>query len=379
MGGPGKRRPAGNNKRIVIGCVAVFVLALLFLLAAKAYSVYSQEKRYTPREVAEQYVSAIRDGRALDALALYDPYTEGENRALLSNEVYAATQRPSSLDITDVTETRKGVDVTVQAEQNGKAYTVVISLAKAETENSSRTEWKITSGFAGSIRLGETGKARRVNGVLIDTADAAAGTELAALPGIYNFQPAHNAASGATDSGAANSGAANSSDSSAADSSAANSGAISYVTWEGDASPEVIPAGSNKPARARIDLEARSNDAAGQRAVELFQERMRDCMEKTSARAGGKCPKALDISPLGQVQNVKRSWVEEPRVSYELSGMGGKVLVEGGIMRAEYDYRFLSIGDWERQDAREENMFGTGRKPARFNFSVHDDGAVYLD
>ncbi|OCA95463.1 hypothetical protein ACU21_04010 [Actinobaculum suis] len=351
MGGPGKRRPAGNNKRIVIGCLAVFVLALLFLLAAKAYSVYSQEKRYTPREVAEQYVSAIRDGRALDALALYDPYTEGENRALLSNEVYAATQRPSSLDITDVTETRKGVDVTVQAEQNGKAYTVVISLAKAETENSSRTEWKITSGFAGSIRLGETGKARRVNGVLIDTADAAAGTELAALPGIYNFQPANGSASGA----------------------------ISYVTWEGDTSPEVIPAGANKPARARIDLETRSNDAAGQRAVELFQERMRDCMEKTSARAGGKCPKALDISPLGQVQNVKRTWVEEPRVSYELSGMGGKVLVEGGIMRAEYDYRFLSIGDWERQDAREENMFGTGRKPARFNFSVHDDGAVYLD
>lgn len=340
---PSAAKNAGRTRstlRLVLAALVFMALAI----AALGGKAYFDREHFSPRAVVEKYAAALVEGRARDALELFDPYADGEDRALLSNEVYRAALRPGSIRVTGVEQSGTAARVSVRVEQNGHAYDVDLELARGGKTALIFNNWHITSGFQGYIELGETAGARRVGGVVVDLETDTKPARLAALPGGYEFTPSEDE---------------------------------QYTSWQGENSAEILPATSAAPARARIDFQRVPNQAAAQRAIELAQEKVQACVESGEQELAGICPAAMDVTPIGNVRNLHRSWSEKPEFSAELSGNGGNVQISGGTMKADYDFRFFPFEDWSADSWTSSSVFGAGTGATQIRFTVRD-GQVRL-
>lgn len=129
--------------------VVLFSSLSVLALVAIAWIAHTVVQRtvFSPHHTAEEYLQAVVDGRAEDALAAMGPNVTDELRALATDEVYqAADDRPDRFELGDVH--RDGSEATVEATiyQSGKAYPLELGLTKSGTQAVVFSDWSLDNG-----------------------------------------------------------------------------------------------------------------------------------------------------------------------------------------------------------------------------------------
>lgn len=137
-------QPMTRKSKVVL--VSSLSVVALVAIAWIAHAVVARTV-FSPHHTAEEYLQAVVDGRAEDALTAMGPNVTDELRALATDEVYqAAADRPDRFELGDVH--RDGSDATVEATiyQSGKAYPLELGLTKSGTQAVVFSDWSLENG-----------------------------------------------------------------------------------------------------------------------------------------------------------------------------------------------------------------------------------------
>ncbi len=189
--GPAPAAPArpmdARTKKIVIaagvGLVAVVVATVGVSVAGKTF--------FGPDKAVEDYVAALADGRADDALDLVRlDYTASE-RVLLTDEVLGAGgARIDDVEIGDVRTSGDSAAVRVELTVDGSQQSQDVSLRRSGSRFVVFDEWEIVDVDLGTVDLtvpGATGV--EVDGREIDVDGLDDGVTLPMFPGTYDVRP----------------------------------------------------------------------------------------------------------------------------------------------------------------------------------------------
>jgi hypothetical protein len=184
------------RRRIIVWVIVVVLIGALIAAAFITRSILAKGK-YGPQHQVEDYLQAIVDGKASTATKLLDPNVTTDERVLVTDDVYAATEgRPTDFDITS-TEIN-GSTATVKADlvQDGKTDPVTFTLVKDGKRDVVFDDWSLDSGPQQSVDIGSVPSKVKVNGVDVELGkavsaaqqdDAAESVSLPVLPGNYHF------------------------------------------------------------------------------------------------------------------------------------------------------------------------------------------------
>lgn len=175
---------------MVVGIVTAAVLGTIGLSAA-------DEAAHPPEAKVEEYLDALIDGRASDALALGGVDSDVDifdaDPALLSDEVFgAAKNRITSYEILDVTrDDDQDATVTAEIDQGGSKHTMQFEVSSIGGDSPSGDRWKLDAQEQAFLHVLISPSIDRVlvNGVdlTLDPSPASRGLVLPALPGGYEF------------------------------------------------------------------------------------------------------------------------------------------------------------------------------------------------
>lgn len=86
-----------------------------------------------PEKAVEEFLTAMVDGNAEEAMAIADPSIPNSERVLLTNEIYQkAAARPDGFSVLETTETGDSASVTVELRQNGVKTETSYELVKSD-------------------------------------------------------------------------------------------------------------------------------------------------------------------------------------------------------------------------------------------------------
>ena len=347
--GARERTPVSRKAKIgwLIGGSAVVVLVAalvvgVFIKNHLAATTYSAQAR------AEEYLSAVVDGDAGRALELWAPNVTSAERVLLASEIYAAADdRPTAYEITDVDEYDGVVDVAAQLTVDSKNYDVLMRLQKHGTQAVLFDDWRIEEGPGQTLVVGDVSQVTRVNGVEVDLsgfADAEGATALPVLPGTYTFEAP------TSDDGP--------------------------FTYGDDIAVTVLPNADGSEGDDALTFFPTWTDDAQQQAIAVVQERIDLCMTSDKFQPSD-CSDVLGWrEPSYAVTGIKRSWTQEPELTFVDDEDGAYVLVDGGRMHIDYQQRWDEDDDWEDDDTEVSAPFNYGTVVP---VSVGDDGEVSVD
>lgn len=347
--GARERTPVSRKAKIgwLIGGSAVVVLVAalvvgVFIKNHLAATTYSAQAR------AEEYLSAVVDGDAGRALELWAPNVTSAERVLLASEIYAAADdRPTAYEITDVDEYDGVVDVAAQLTVDSKNYDVLMRLQKHGTQAVLFDDWRIEEGPGQTLVVGDVSQVTRVNGVEVDLsgfADAEGATALPVLPGTYTFE--------------------------------APTSDDRPFTYGDDIAVTVLPNAGGSEGDDALTFVPTWTDDAQQQAIAVVQERIDLCMTSDKFQPSD-CSVVLGWrEPSYAVTGIKRSWTQEPELTFVDDEDGAYVLVDGGRMHIDYQQRWDEDDDWEDDDTEVSAPFNYGTVVP---VSVGDDGEVSVD
>ena len=160
------------KRRLKIVGAALLIIPALALLVGKGHG-YLAENRFGPEQKAKDYLQALIDGRASDAMALYSPNVTNDRRGLLSDDLYKVTKnRPTDYRIGSTDITDDGAIIEAFLTQNGKEHPVEFTLATEGSQAFFFDDWRIDSGPISFVDIHQAPDSLRVNGVDIDVVPA---------------------------------------------------------------------------------------------------------------------------------------------------------------------------------------------------------------
>lgn len=295
-----------------IGLIAVVVLGGG---GTAAWSVVDSQV-YGPKAAAEDYLRAVADGRAEDALALLDNPDSGPllTQAALDAQRKAAPLTDVSVD--DVDESGTLATATVTYSVDGEEYeTSLLLIADDEDKHLGLwRNWKVSDGLARvEVTASSLLDKAKVNGVPVPLHDGSA--ELAVFPGTVTVEGA--------DSG--------------------------YVAADGGGSVTVEPGDSASADALEATLTAQGEQAA-QKAV--FTE-LTQCAERSTTLEPEDCPLSPDTyySSLDETEDVVWTQRSEPVLDTELAE-DGTVMVTGSL---DFAVRWVSVDTWDDTKERQQD------------------------
>ncbi|WP_029150152.1 nuclear transport factor 2 family protein [Microbacterium indicum] len=346
----------------------VAVVALLVIGGFVAHGQLAQTT-FGPQAKAEAYLEALVDGDAETATELWDPNVTSGERVLLTDAVYgAAEDRPTAYEITDVQSYEGSATVSATLTVDSKSYPVTLEMATSGRQAVLWDDWRIAQGPLQYISLGDVSGVTTVNGATVDLTGVSPTAEEVAqsgpvtipvLPGSYTFQAPES---------------------------------TGVFTYGDDQTITVLPGTTDGGFFDGIGgdteiahFEATWTDEAQEDAIAQVKDRIAGCM--TSDRfEPTDCPNTLDMyeSGYGAVTGITRSWAEEPTYSFSTeddaswfsSDSGPAVVIEGGEMTIDYQWRYDDEDDWEDESDTEYSVYGYG---TRVPVEANDDGTVTVD
>ncbi|WP_139824712.1 hypothetical protein [Agreia pratensis] len=178
-----------TKKRILVGSIVGGGALVLVLLATVGLSIANGAIN-PPQARVTEYLDALVDGKASEALALADVDAPKADRVLLDDKVFAAaTERITSYEITSVNTSNDVASVTAELDQDGRKSTVRFSVRSTGKQWLFFDNWKLERPDQGSIRIyaPESIEKIQVNGIDVDlTPEQRDGSvDLPVLPGTY--------------------------------------------------------------------------------------------------------------------------------------------------------------------------------------------------
>lgn len=135
------------------GIITVVILAVLVVGGIFGIR-WANSAKYGPENEVEDYLQALVDGKASDALDIMEPNVVNDQQALLADDVYAAAEnRPTDFDVTDIDVDGDDAVVEVEVTQNGKTYEQEFELEKSGKHYVVFDEWEMASGPEHSITM----------------------------------------------------------------------------------------------------------------------------------------------------------------------------------------------------------------------------------
>ncbi|MET8132251.1 hypothetical protein ABZV24_09845 [Streptomyces sp. NPDC005251] len=262
---------------------------------------------YGPKAAAEDYMQAVADGRAEDALELLDGSPSGRllTQAALDGQRKAAPLTDVSVDEVDESGTTATATVTYSVGGEKRETSLRLVTDEEDEHLGLWRRWKVSGGLArvdvtASPLLSEA----KVSGVSVPLKDGTA--ELAVYPGMVTVE-------------------------------GVNSG---YVAASGGGSVMVDPGGSESP----DDLDAALTDEGEQAAREAVVTELAQCAERSTTLEPEDCPMSPDgwYSSLDEVEDVHWTQQSEPVPAAELAE-DGTVTVTGEL---DLKVSWVSVDDW---------------------------------
>jgi hypothetical protein len=184
---PPQKKPRRRGR--LIGVIAAVVVILLLAAGGIVGGILGTQANAPEREV-EEYLTALVDGDAEDALEVSNADV-GDSGILLTDDVYGDVEnRISGYEIGETTITGETAEVAAAISQGEESYDVTFTLEKAGKAFVVFDTWALTPPELGVVSYSVTGpedSAVTVSGV--DTTEVAAAesgaVELPALPGTY--------------------------------------------------------------------------------------------------------------------------------------------------------------------------------------------------
>ncbi|MGO1629206.1 MAG: hypothetical protein ACTHX2_10365, partial [Microbacterium sp.] len=208
-------------------------------------------------------------------------------------------------------------------------------------------DWRIEEGPGQTLVVGDVSQVTRVNGVEVDLsgfADAEGATALPVLPGTYTFE--------------------------------APTSDDRPFTYGDDIAVTVLPNAGGSEGDDALTFVPTWTDDAQQQAIAVVQERIDLCMTSDKFQPSD-CSDVLGWrEPSYAVTGIKRSWTQEPELTFVDDEDGAYVLVDGGRMHIDYQQRWDEDDDWEDDDTEVSAPFNYGTVVP---VSVGDDGEVSVD
>lgn len=372
-------RPMTRKSKVVL--ISGLSLLALVALAWIAHTVVDRTV-FSPRHTAEEYLQAVVDGRAEDALQAMGPNVTDELRALATDEIYqAATDRPDRFELGDVH--RDGSEATVEATmyQSGKAYPLELGLTTSGRQAVVFSDWSLEAGDVAGRAVYTSGPSQlTVNDVETEVtpsgqgpAESSAATyntetdetaveNLAAemgqvlLPGTYTFA----APQGST-----------------------------YLSNGEDLELTVTP---GEVSTTPIEFSQRYTAAFEEDAVAQVEQRLESCLEDNTIRIADCEAASWEDTSWNAMSNMERIWERSPEIELvpaesedvfagsgtdltEYSGPVNARVVEGSI-NLTYEVRDDEDDDWTDRE-RVYSPFETGPfEPMEFPMSLDGDEIV---
>lgn len=166
----------------LVGGTAVALVVGAFVAVSVANSIL-----YSPEKVAQNYLDAVADGDVDTALESM-PNDQDLSMTLMTDEIYAAaTDRPSSYSLGEVTDYFGATSVDVEA-KGGVGGDGSLTLEEGDKKFGLFNQWKVTEGLTSTLSIATTSSSGvSVNGVEVETTDDYG--SYAVLPGSYNVDP----------------------------------------------------------------------------------------------------------------------------------------------------------------------------------------------
>lgn len=360
------REPLGRRAKTAWIATGISVVGVIVLIVAGVIvRGHFAGTQYSPQAKVENYLQAIVEGNASDAMDLWAPNVTSAERVLLTDEIYAAAEnRPTEFEIGTVTESGDGASIAATLTVDSKKYDVSFELEKAGTAAVVFDDWRIVSGPQQTIKIGDVSQVAQVNGVGVDLSEIAV-TEFAdendhqwdeladipVLPGDYVF--AAPEADGLFTYG---------------DDQVARAlpNADFQVGWEQLEAPQFA------------SFTAKWTDDAQQKAIDQVQGRIDECM-KSDQFVPELCQNSLTMNDPGYmaVTGIKRSWETEPTLTFESRDDGDFVVIADGELRFDYKERFSDDDEWESDHTTSSSPFGW--YGAEVLVTAAEDGTVAAD
>ena len=177
-----------RSKKILIGIGAsVAVIAVAVVGVSIANNLF-----FGPEKQIKEYFAALGDGDAERALDLARLDYSSNERALLTDEIFGASdQKIEDVDVRDVHTQGDGATATVTYTIDGAEKSQDVVLAKSGSRFVVFDDWELLDPGLDSLRLRVTGPATglEVNGVSVDVDGLEDGVSLPAFPGTYEVVP----------------------------------------------------------------------------------------------------------------------------------------------------------------------------------------------
>jgi hypothetical protein len=179
------------KRNLALGGGAAGLVVLLVVGGVVAVNVIRGS--HGPDQAVESYLSALVAGDAQKAVDIADPSVPNDQRALLSNAVYAkATNRPESFSITSSKVTNDTAIVKAEMRQGGVRAPVQFTLVKKDP-GFLDPHWSLQGVPLSELSVRTTAAAVSVNGVEVklgsgNQGEMASASRLPAFPGTYKVE-----------------------------------------------------------------------------------------------------------------------------------------------------------------------------------------------
>ncbi|WP_162893171.1 hypothetical protein [Microbacterium halotolerans] len=365
-GDESQREPLGRGAKTawLVGGLSVLGIVVL-IVAGLLVRGYFAGTQYSPQAKVENYLQAIVDGNASDALELWEPNVTSAERVLLTDEVYAAAEnRPTAFEIGTVTEIDGGASIAATLTVDSKRYDVSFELEKAGSAAVVFDDWKIVSGPEQTVRIGDVSQVVQVNGVGVDLSEIAVTefadendhqwselTDIPVLPGDYTFTAPE---------------------------------ADGLFTYGDDQVATALPNADFQTGWEQLEapqfasFTVKWTDDAQQQAIDQVQARIDECM-KSDQFVPKLCQNSLVMNDPSfmAITSITRSWEQEPTLTFENLEGRPVVAVEGGELRIDYKERYSEDDAWEPDYDTSSSPFGWSG--LEVPVSANDDGEVEVD
>ncbi|MFE1287959.1 hypothetical protein [Streptomyces sp. NPDC058751] len=273
---------------------------------------------YGPEAAAEDYVQAVADGRAEDALELLDGSHSGRllTRAALAGQRKAAPLTDVNVEKVEESDTTATAVVTYSVGGKKQETSLRLVVDEGDEHLGLWRSWKVSDGLAQVyVTASPLLREAKVNGVPVPLKDGAA--ELAVFPGTVTVA--------AVDSG--------------------------HFAGSGGGSVVVEPGGSENPDRLEATLTAEGGRVAQQAVIaELAQ-----CAERSTTLEPEDCPLSPDgyHSSSDEVEDVHWTQRSEPELELEAEpAEDGTVTAVGGL---DFEVSWVSFGYWDDEKEKEKD------------------------
>ncbi|PKT68130.1 hypothetical protein CW362_36595 [Streptomyces populi] len=271
---------------------------------------------YGPEAAAEDYVQAVADGRAEDALELLDGSPSGRllTQAALAAQRKAAPMTDVSVDEVDASDTTATVTVSYSVGGNEHETSLLLVADEEDKHLGLWRRWKVSDGLARvDVTASSLLREAKVNGVTVPLEDGSA--ELTVFPGTVTVE--------GVDSG--------------------------YVAASGGGSVVVDPGDSGSADGLDAALTAEGEHAAQQAVVtELAQ-----CAERSTTLEPEDCPISPDnyYSSVDEAEDVHWTQQSEPVLETELAE-DGAVTVTGDL---DFKVSWVSVDNWDDEKEKQKD------------------------